>query len=122
MRLFFHCLCKACINTNTIGYIVLVPRYLTKSGHSIVVRPCAEPQGVKVFQFQWNRATKAVDVKTGWTGRSLCRVPGTWGPQSEFWQAPWLLSGLAAVCHFFEKISFELSGKVRFIDLQFWNR
>lgn len=74
-------------------------RYLGNSGHAIVVRPCLEPEGVKVFDFSWDSTSKTLHVKSPWTGRYLCRVPGTCGPRREFWQAYGFLalSGAPAV-------------------------
>lgn len=64
----------------------------------VVVRPTRLPDGVKVFDFSWDRPSKTLHVKIPFTGRALCRVPGTWGPRGEFWQAFLSLSGVTAVC------------------------
>jgi hypothetical protein len=52
-----------------------------------------------VFDFSWDSPSKTLHVKSPWTGRYLCRVPGTCGPRREFWQACGflVLSGAPAV-------------------------
>ena len=62
-------------------------RYIASDGCALVVRPTGKPEGLKVFKFVWNRASRSVEVFSALNGGHVASVPGKWGPMSRFSQA-----------------------------------
>lgn len=69
-----------------------------------MVRGKGNPQGLKLFKFEWDAEAKAVDIIQPTTGDFLGRVPGRWGPRSLFGQAwhlhPQKKTGCCHLCIF----------------------
>lgn len=53
----------------------------------MVVRPTGNPQGMKVFAFEWIEKEKRMEVSMPMTGSVVGNVPGKWRPRSLFSQA-----------------------------------
>ena len=62
-------------------------RYKHNDGGTFVVRGRTNPQGLKLFKFEWDSEGKAISIIQPTTGDFLGHVPGRWGPRSLFGQA-----------------------------------
>lgn len=54
------------------------------SGVCICVRPIGNPQGTKLFSFEWDRPKLSMTVVAPASGELVSKVPGRWGPRAPF--------------------------------------
>ena len=62
-------------------------RYQSRDGHTMMVRPSRLPEGIKTFQFSWDRARKKAEVWTPFESVKLCDIPGKVGPRKKIGEA-----------------------------------